>query len=100
MQDDIRWNGEATTDGATTLPEADRRITVDAMATILISTTGTTALCACTILVSTFMTDIALLGQFYRLSILVSKLQDARITLAIIFGHSTQKHRRDLHRNA
>ncbi len=72
------------------MTEAHGGVTIEAVAVILFSATGTTTLCSGAVLMPTFVAEVALLGYFNGFSVFLGKFQDVAVTLAIVFGHSTQ----------
>src|SRR5215813_9622259 len=100
MLNDSRWISKSATYAAATLSEASWLAAIEAVAVIIFLSTNCTPLCPSAILLTTVLTDIPLHRNLHSMGIVVSKLIDAIVALAILLGHSTLEHCRNLDGNA
>jgi hypothetical protein len=89
MLDAIWGDRKATTTCAAALTKTDLLSTILTEASIILCAAKGTALCSSAILLSAYLTEIALLGDFNGMAILLSEFYDARIALTIIFSERT-----------
>ena len=78
--------GKSTTDITTTLPKTHGIATIWAGAIVMFCTTEGATLCSCPILLSTSMTEVALLRGSDGCSVGIGEVNDTVVALSIVFG--------------